>query len=99
MKARGRAHVGALSRPIEGREEAVAGHRHLSPSEPSELGAHQVVMLIEHVAPGAVAQLGGELRGADDVGEQLRFPVRSSTSVGIVIDRRTLSTSASSVRR
>ena len=57
-------------RPIEGREEPVPRRRHLPPAEPLELGAHQSVMLIEHVAPRAIPHLRGHRRRVDDVGEQ-----------------------------
>ena len=58
------------SRPVEGGEEAVAGRVLLLAPEPGQLAPNQGVMLTEQLAPRAVADLGGALGRADDVGEK-----------------------------
>jgi hypothetical protein len=59
-------------RPVEGREEAVSGCVHLRSAEADELAADELVVALEEVAPGAVAERGRLLAGADDVGEEHR---------------------------
>ena len=57
-------------RPVEGGKEAVACRVLLLAPEAGELPPHQGVMLSEELTPRAVAELGGALRRADDVGEE-----------------------------
>ena len=68
---RGRA-ADRTRRPVEGREEAVAGHVHLVPAEARELMPDAGVMRVEELAPAPVAELGGVRGRADDVGEEHR---------------------------
>src|SRR4029077_13095365 len=58
--------------PVEGREEAVARRVNLPAAEAAQLLAYGGVVPLEQGAPGAVAEPGGVLRGAHDVGEQHR---------------------------
>src|SRR6266581_7910579 len=55
---------------VEAGEESVAGGVHLGATEAGELPADRAVVLVEEVAPAAVAELRHLLRGADDVREQ-----------------------------
>src|SRR5438876_66557 len=57
---------------VEGREEAVARRVNLPAAEAAQLLAYGGVVPLEQIAPGAVAEPGGMLRGAHDVGEQHR---------------------------
>ena len=57
-------------RPVERGEEAVAGRAHLAAAEAAELAADRRVVLLQQVAPAAVAELGGVLGRVDDVGEE-----------------------------
>src|SRR2546425_7154610 len=55
---------------VEGGEEAVPGRVHLAAAEAYKLAAHELVVALEELAPGAVSQLGRPLARADDVGEE-----------------------------
>src|SRR5206468_5668421 len=57
-------------RPVEGREEAVAGRVDRAAAEANELAAHELMVALEQLAPSAIAERGGALTGADDVGEE-----------------------------
>ncbi len=57
-------------RPVETREEAVAGDVELGAAEANELAADQRVMTLEELPPRAVAELRCFRRRADDVGEE-----------------------------
>src|SRR6266446_4491040 len=57
---------------VEGREEAVARRVNLPAAEAAQLLAYGGVVPLEQIAPGAVAEPRGVLRGAHDVGEQHR---------------------------
>src|SRR6266566_4181621 len=59
-------------RSVEAGEEAVSCRVHLPPAVVLEQGANTSVVLVEHHAPGAVAELAGALGGAHDVREQDR---------------------------
>jgi hypothetical protein len=67
----------SAGRPVERREEAVAGSVDLGSSEALEVTAHDGMVLVEKLAPAPVAEGGGALRRADDVGEdeRLQHPV------------------------
>ena len=56
--------------PVEGGEDAVAGGLDQRALERCHERGHRPVVLVEQVAPAAVADPGGELGRADDVGEQ-----------------------------
>ena len=58
--------------PVEGREEPVARGIDLAPVEAGELASHRGMVLLEQVAPAPVAELGGLLGRADEIGEQHR---------------------------
>jgi hypothetical protein len=57
-------------RPVEAGEEAVAGRIHLNPAEARKLPADGSVVLVQKLAPAAVAKLRHHLGRADDVREQ-----------------------------
>ena len=59
-------------RAVEGGQESVAGGDDLSPLESGELAAHQLIVLVEQVAPGAVADFGGDAGRIHDVREYQR---------------------------
>ena len=72
-------------RTVEHGEEPVAHRLDLATAVVGELLAHDAVVLVQELAPAAVAERRRQLRGADDVGEQqgqqragrLRRPPRS----------------------
>src|SRR5512133_594203 len=55
---------------VEACEESVAGDVEFGAAEADKLSADQRVMTLEQFPPGAVAELGRSLRGADDVREK-----------------------------
>ena len=59
-------------RPVEGGEEPVAGGIHLASAESVQLAADNDIVLVEHLAPAPVPELGGARRRPDDVGEEER---------------------------
>ena len=64
---------GAADRPgraVERGEEAVADDLDLVPAEALELAPDDPVVVRQQALPAAVAELGRQLRRADDVGEQ-----------------------------
>ncbi len=65
-------------RPVERGKESVAGRADLLPAEMRELATHCRVMLLQHVAPGFVAQRCRAVRRTDDVRKKDRgeHPVR-----------------------
>ena len=66
---------GGTDRPrgsIERREEPVTGGVELAPAETGELAAHDRVVLLDDIPPGAVAQFSGPRRRTHDVGEEHR---------------------------
>src|SRR4051794_949122 len=67
-------------RRVECGEEAVAGRVHLAPTEPLELAANQLVVLLEQVAPRSISQLRRAARRFDDVREKHRGQVAVSTA-------------------
>ena len=81
--------------PVEGGEESVAGDPDLLAAEPLQMVSDERVMLVEECCPAPVAELGGPLGGADDVGEEhgcenamgslsRREPVRNSSASSTV---------------
>jgi hypothetical protein len=64
----GAAHGG--TRRVEGDEEAVAGRVDLAAVEPLDLPADRRVVEGLELSPPLVADLDGDVRGADDIGEQ-----------------------------
>ncbi len=65
--------AGALDRagrPVEGREEAVAGSVDLPAAKALELRSHETVVTLDELVPLAVAELDRLLRRADDVREE-----------------------------
>src|SRR5690348_15676970 len=72
----GRARVNRLCAPdrargaVEGRHEPVAGGVDLVSTESQELAPHGRVMILQEVAPAAVAERRRLLGRADDVGEE-----------------------------
>ncbi len=67
--------VGARDRGAragERRDESVTGGVHFASAEPFEFVAHDGVVVVEQVPPPAVAEHGGALGRADDVGEHDR---------------------------
>jgi hypothetical protein len=52
---------------VEGDEKSVAGGVDLATSKALELAPHDPAVRLEHLTPAPIAQLGGELRRADDV--------------------------------
>ena len=65
-----RAQRTAAGGAVEGGEEPVARGVDLAAPEAAELAADEVVVSLEEVAPAAIPEGGGLLRGADDVGEE-----------------------------
>src|SRR5512133_3067365 len=59
-------------RPVEGGEETVAGRVDLDAPKALEIATHDLVVLLEQIAPAAIAKLTCSIRRADDVGEQDR---------------------------
>src|ERR671934_399381 len=59
-------------RPVEGGEEPITCGVLFFASVARQLASHERVMALEQLAPGTVAELGGAVRGADDVGEEHR---------------------------
>src|SRR5581483_8469844 len=59
-------------RPVEGREEAVAGRVELAAAVPGELLPHERMVPLDELAPASVPQLDRLRRRADDVGEEDR---------------------------
>ena len=57
---------------VEGGEEVVAAGVDLAAAEAGQLVAYNGAEAVEEFAPGPVAELGGTLGRADDVGEQHR---------------------------
>jgi hypothetical protein len=57
-------------RPVERREEAVAGGVDLAAAKACEVAAHDLVVPLEQIAPAPVAQFAGAPGRSDDVGEQ-----------------------------
>ena len=57
---------------VEGGQDAVAGGLDQRPPDARPAGGHELVVRVEQLAPAPVAQLGGPLGRADDVGEQHR---------------------------
>src|SRR5206468_3485570 len=57
-------------RAVEGGEEAIAGRVHLIAAKAAELDANSLVVVLQQLAPRAVAELGRPGRRADDVGEK-----------------------------
>jgi hypothetical protein len=64
--------VDGTGRPIERREEPVAGRVELAAAEAAELAADGRVMPLEQRTPARVAQQGCDPGRADDVGEEDR---------------------------
>jgi hypothetical protein len=64
--------VDGPSRPVEAGEEAVACRVDLPPPEVAELSADGLVMPLQQLPPGEVAEPGRAGSGADDVGEEHR---------------------------
>ena len=56
--------------PVERGEEAVSCGVDLATAKPGELAAHEGVMALEQLSPGAVAELDRPVRRADDVREE-----------------------------
>jgi len=57
-------------RPVERRQESVAGSVDLSPAKPLEVATDELMMVLEQVAPTTIAELASSLRRPDNVGEQ-----------------------------
>src|SRR5439155_24867411 len=57
-------------RPVEAGQEAVAGGVDLAAAEADELAADELVVALEQLAPGAVAERGGWLARAGDGREE-----------------------------
>ena len=66
------AHADGARRPVERREEPVAGRVDLAAAEALELAPDERVVPLEQVAPAPVAELRRPLGRADDVGEEHR---------------------------
>ena len=60
----------AARRTVEGSENAIAGCLDLMAAETSEIASDRGVMTIEQVMPTAIAERGGFLGRADDVGKE-----------------------------
>jgi len=67
---------------VEGREEAVARRVNLPAAEAAQLLAYGGVVPLEQVAPGAVAEPGGVLRGATMSVNNTVASTRSSSTTG-----------------
>src|ERR1700716_2628595 len=74
----------AAGRPVEGRQEAVAGGINLTTAEPGELLTDDGVVAVEQIPPPPVAQRDCPLRGANDVSEHDRGqdPIRLLAAAG-----------------
>src|SRR4029077_9481445 len=59
-------------RAVKGGEYAIAGRLDLTAAIAREIAADRGVMIVEKIAPAAVAQLSSLLSRADDVGEENR---------------------------
>ncbi len=74
-------------RPVETGEEAIACGVHLPAAEARELAAHDRMVVLEQLTPGAIAERGSTLTRADNVGEKhgredaLRFGLLPSPSL------------------
>jgi hypothetical protein len=59
-------------RPIEGREQTVAGGANLAAAERGQFSSHHRIVVVEQFAPSRVAELGGALGRGHDIGEHHR---------------------------
>ena len=75
---------------VERREEAVARRVHLPTTEPRELAADDLVVFLEELPPGAVAEVGSMGSRIDDIGEQdgREHPIRLGNQLCPVTDIR-----------
>src|SRR4029079_8555157 len=64
--------IGRGAGTVERGDEAVAHGLDLATAKASDLDPHALVVAVEQVAPGAVAELGGAAGGAHEVGETHR---------------------------
>ena len=59
-------------RPVEGREESVAGRIHFPSAEVPQLRSDESMVLLNELPPPAIAELGRAGGGIDEIGEQDR---------------------------